>query len=348
MHFGDSLLADSALIAQPPLVSVIIATYNRPNYLRHAIKSVLNGVYQNFEIVVSDDSASPATQQLTESFQDPRIRYRCNQKRLGSAGNHREAVKMAAGKYIGLLNDDDEWESDFLYRLVPIMTSHPEVVIAFTDHWVIDSQGNIQIKATEECTHRFKRDGLAAGLHWPFYKLALIDQSIPMVASLLRTSDLEWDDTPLESSSIYDFWVTYLAARTHKGAWYVPERLARYRVHDRNQTAGGSLVKPAIYVYSRLLADDRLAELRPELLSRLRQVHFGYATLLLKQGLAKDARRHLWAAGPNFRVFGAMCLSYVPAVLRSLVLSASPGQSGEQPIASGTYPNRRSSDLSAL
>ena len=41
-----------------PLVSVVIATYNRPEYLRGAIESVANGEYRNVEIVVADDRGS--------------------------------------------------------------------------------------------------------------------------------------------------------------------------------------------------------------------------------------------------------------------------------------------------
>src|ERR1700723_1215347 len=104
-----------------PRVSVVIATYNRPAFLRCAITSVLRGSYQNFEIIVTDDAGSEQNRQVVESFGDPRLCYRSNAVRLGSAGNHREGLKIATGEYIGLLNDDDEWDTDFLKRLVPIV-----------------------------------------------------------------------------------------------------------------------------------------------------------------------------------------------------------------------------------
>lgn len=91
-----------------PLVSVVIATYNRPAYLRLAIASVMRGSYQNFEILVTDDAGSDDNRRVVESFTDARLCYRRNATRLGSAGNHREALKIARGEYIGLLNDDDE------------------------------------------------------------------------------------------------------------------------------------------------------------------------------------------------------------------------------------------------
>ena len=128
---------------------------------------------------------------------------------------------------------------------------------------------------------------------------------------------------PAETSSMYDFWVTYLAVRTGMGAWYLPERLARYRIHGANETSVGGAIRPAIYVYSRLVADANLAELRPGLQARLQQAHLNYGIFLLKKGFAGQSRQYLRAAMPNRRAAAALALSYAPKVVRSLALSAS-------------------------
>jgi glycosyltransferase involved in cell wall biosynthesis len=308
--------------AERPLVSVVIATYDRPAYLVQAIKSVLGGVYQNFEIIITNDAGPDTNRQIAESFQDSRIRYRVNATRLGSAGNHREALKIVEGVYIGLLNDDDEWEPEFLARMVPILNTNSDVVVAFSDHWVVDSQGSLAIQATEECTHRYRRDSLAPGFHRPFYRLALIDQTLPMVASLLRAGPVDWEDSPLATGSMYDYWVMYLAVRTGKGAWYVPEKLARYRVHGSNETSTGGerFVKPGIYIYSRLIADHLLEEIKPDLRARLLSAHYSYGIYLLRGGQTKEARAHLLAATPNMRAILALALAYAPRVIRSFIL----------------------------
>lgn len=312
------------MTANNPHVSVVIATYKRPAFLRCAIASVLRGSYENFEIVVTDDAGSEESRQVVESFGDSRLRYRHNSTRLGSAGNHREGLKIATGDYIGLLNDDDEWDAEFLKRLVPIIDENANVVVAFSDHWVIDANGDIDAGASDQATRRFKRDALSAGLHQPFYRMALVDQSVPMVAALLRRDAIEWADSPQETSSLYDFWITYLAARTGMGAWYVPERLARYRVHGTNETAIASVrvTKPAIYVYTRLIADPIFIELRPELARRLKQARRSYGIFLLRKGYARQSREYLRTAMPDRRAAAALALSYAPKVVRSLALAA--------------------------
>jgi hypothetical protein len=148
--------------------------------------------------------------------------------------------------YIDLLYDDDEWEPEFLARMVPILNTNLDVVIAFSDRWIIDSQGSLATQATEECTHRYKRDSLASGFHRPFYRLALIDQSVPMVASLVRAGTIDWQDSPLETSSMYDHWVTYLAARTGKGESVVraSKRLMLERCSPKKQ-ASAAVFEPS-------------------------------------------------------------------------------------------------------
>ena len=66
-----------------PLVSVIIPTYNRPEYLKQAINSAVKQTYQNLEIIVSDNCSSENPQALIESFPDSRIKFWRHKENLG-------------------------------------------------------------------------------------------------------------------------------------------------------------------------------------------------------------------------------------------------------------------------
>ena len=52
------------------LISVIITTYNSPDFLKKCLKSFLTQDDKNFEIVVADDGSSPSTKEIVESFKD--------------------------------------------------------------------------------------------------------------------------------------------------------------------------------------------------------------------------------------------------------------------------------------
>ena len=142
---------------QEPLVSVIIPTYNRPSYLKEAIKSAVGQTFRNIEILVSDNCSLENPQAIVESFQDSRIRFWRNETNIGMFANAMNTFKKARGKYVASLNDDDVWNEDFLEKLVPQLEANPDLALAFCDHYTIDSSGAINYVATENCTRRWRR-----------------------------------------------------------------------------------------------------------------------------------------------------------------------------------------------
>lgn len=94
------------------LISVIIPTYKRTETLKRAIESVKNQTYKNIEIIVVDDNANfpeerKKVEQIVNCYSD--IRLIKNDKNLGGGLSRNEGIKVANGKYIGFLDDDDEF-----------------------------------------------------------------------------------------------------------------------------------------------------------------------------------------------------------------------------------------------
>jgi glycosyltransferase involved in cell wall biosynthesis len=98
------------------MVSVVIPTYNRSEYLSQAIHTVLQQTYQNFEIIIIDDASTQENNNLIESFHDNRISYHKNKKRMGAPYSRNIGIKNANGEFIAFLDDDDEWEKDKLEK----------------------------------------------------------------------------------------------------------------------------------------------------------------------------------------------------------------------------------------
>lgn len=95
---------------QYPLVSVVIPTYNRLEELERAVRSVLKQTFDNLEIIVVNDSKSEfAVKKLIYGFKDSRIKYFKNRRRKGGSGARNTGILNANGRYIALLDDDDEW-----------------------------------------------------------------------------------------------------------------------------------------------------------------------------------------------------------------------------------------------
>lgn len=89
-----------------PLVSVVIVTRDRQNYLREAIDSVLAQSFQDFELIVVDDGEEDGVQALTASYGDKRIRYVRSPER-GIAASRNYAAEISHGHYTAIHDDDD-------------------------------------------------------------------------------------------------------------------------------------------------------------------------------------------------------------------------------------------------
>jgi hypothetical protein len=98
-----------------PLVSVVIATHNRPAALRQALRSVLGQTLQDFEILVIGDACRPDTAAVIAEFADPRIVYINLPVNFGEqSGPNNIGFARARGRFVALLNHDDLWFPDHL------------------------------------------------------------------------------------------------------------------------------------------------------------------------------------------------------------------------------------------
>ncbi|HXG11663.1 MAG TPA: glycosyltransferase [Gemmataceae bacterium] len=121
-------------VIDPPLVSVIVCTRNRPKLLRRALHSVGCQDFGNFEVIVVDDgSDEPVT---LPSGPRPRMRLiRIEHQGVGAA--RAAGLDAARGEFVAYCDDDDEWTPDHLSMLVSYLREHPEVDLVYADsEWV--------------------------------------------------------------------------------------------------------------------------------------------------------------------------------------------------------------------
>lgn len=129
------------------LVSVIIPTYNRPLYLDRAIKSVLNQIYNNIEIIVVDDNGGnyevqDKTKAIIDMFSNyPNVRYIRNKCNMGGAQSRNEGVKNANGKYISFLDDDDVYDKNKISDQMKVLLRNKNVDVCYCGMEYLNSKG---------------------------------------------------------------------------------------------------------------------------------------------------------------------------------------------------------------
>ncbi len=92
-------------------ISVITITYNRSQYLKEAIESVLEQSFRDFELLIIDDASTDNTAELVKEYlnRDSRVKYFRNERNLGIGKSRNIGLQKAAGKYIAVLDSDDVW-----------------------------------------------------------------------------------------------------------------------------------------------------------------------------------------------------------------------------------------------
>jgi len=108
-----------------PLLSVVVATYNRSNALRYTIESVLGSSLRDFELLVIGDACTDDTAEVVAAFGDPRISFTNLPRNFGeqSAPNNFGCGK-ARGRLVAYLNHDDFYFPDHLETAVACLESN--------------------------------------------------------------------------------------------------------------------------------------------------------------------------------------------------------------------------------
>lgn len=157
-----------------PLVSVIIATYNRSNILGYVISSVVNSSYTNWELIVVGDACTDDTGEVVASFDDSRITYINLKHNFGEqSGPNNCGLRRAGGEFIAFLNHDDLWLHDHLEILVESMIRN-DADLVYSPGFSIRPDGTYYLTGATK-TFRYDPTVKVPASLWLFRKSMLMD-----------------------------------------------------------------------------------------------------------------------------------------------------------------------------
>lgn len=118
-----------------PKISIIVPMYNTPEkYFRELLESVKNQTYSKWELCLAD--GSPKKAEYIDNLIEPlkeKVVYKFLNENKGISGNSNEALKLATGDYIALLDHDDIIPEFALYEIVKTINKNPEADFIYTD-----------------------------------------------------------------------------------------------------------------------------------------------------------------------------------------------------------------------
>lgn len=225
------------------IISVIIPTYNRADYLKLAIESILAQDFQDFEIIITDNASTDHTQQVVEAFQSEKIRYFKNETNIGVVPNHNLALQKAHGEYIHIFSDDDimypnnlqvKYEalinsgSLFVHGNIEVINSTG--IVVKDSHWA--SEFILDFPQISNYTQKDNFDRLFQ--EWNF---------ISMPSVMFHRSLLDHVGYLHESYKFCPDWDYWLRASLVTNFIYIHDKLIQYRVHSTNTIAEASMLQ---------------------------------------------------------------------------------------------------------
>lgn len=202
-------------ISENKLVSVIIPTYKRHEKLNRALRSVVNQTYGNLEIIVVNDYPEENIEDYIE-VEDPRIKIINLEENKGGSGARNGGIERAEGRYIGFLDDDDEYLLEKIEKQVKRIAELPEEYgLVATGIYLVFGDGSEK---------RLKENKSKSG---KIYKKQLRDNQIETVTPLVKKEcfkEVGLFDENLEARQDYEMWLRIL--KEYKAA-FIEEPLVK-------------------------------------------------------------------------------------------------------------------------
>ncbi len=130
-------------------VTALVMTYNHAALIEQAIESALaQQVDGGYEILIADDCSTDGTREIVRAYTDRYpdvIRVLLSEQNIGESAVRAQAVHLARGTYVALLDGDDYWTSPHKLRTqVEFLDRHPECAICFHNATVVYEDGSVE------------------------------------------------------------------------------------------------------------------------------------------------------------------------------------------------------------
>lgn len=207
-------------MAELPLVSVILPSFNHRRFVGESIDSVLRQTYPNIQLIVIDDGSTDGSADYIASLAEQHGFEFIAQSNSGVIATLNRAKQLVRGKYVSFTASDDFYHPQKIERLVNFMELHPEYALVHAKIIQVDDQSKETQRIEEHCP-----SGQVFGA------LLRCDFHVNGLSALVRADVY----SQFEYGQFYiDDWYMWLRIAEQYPVGYVNEYLAYYRRHDNH------------------------------------------------------------------------------------------------------------------
>ena len=201
-----------------PLVSVALCTYNGEKYIGAQLDSILKQTYSHLEIIIVDDCSTDDTFNIVNRYAENDHRVKCfkNEVNVGFNKNFERAIKLTAGEYIAISDQDDIW---LPLKLELLLDNIGNNWLIFSNSYFINDENEV----TGETLIHFN-------LTVNDYKGILLANFVTGHTTLFKREFLNYF-LPIPQVVFYDWWMGFVALY-HRKISFAYTALTQYRIHN--------------------------------------------------------------------------------------------------------------------
>lgn len=235
-----------------PLVSILLNCYNADKFVFKAIDSVIKQSYTNWELIIWDDGSTDKTLKILEKYKDKRITIYKNKKNIGLGKSRIQAIKTLKGDLISIIDADDIFHPDKIYKQVEAFYKNKNISICSTWTKIFDNNNNL--------SHIFASDLEDKQLK----KRLRLRNSLPHSSIMYKkiyAENVGWYSDKLEYAQDYDLTVKLI----NKGNLYVVKEFLTYIYQpNSNMSKSENLKKKSIeeniYIGKKIINSKNIEE----------------------------------------------------------------------------------------
>ena len=162
------------MLKNNPLITVYITNYNYGNFIKKAIKSVLNQSFKDFELIIIDDGSKDKSIKIIKEFENKKNIKIVIQKNKGLIVSNNLALRLSRAKYIMRLDSDDWLDPYALEIMSNVLERNKKISLVFPDYYEVNKNGKI----------------LKQIIRHDFNKVKLLDQPAHGACTMIRKENL--------------------------------------------------------------------------------------------------------------------------------------------------------------
>ncbi|WMI65925.1 glycosyltransferase family A protein [Aestuariibaculum sp. YM273] len=188
-----------------PFFSVVIPLYNKENYIKDTLNSVINQSFTDFEVIIVNDGSTDSSLSKAKEISDKRFKI-VNQENSGASKARNKGIELASSSYIVLLDADDTWYDNHLSELKKLIDLFPKAGLYCNNY---ELKFNKQITKAAIFNFNFTKIPLIVS---DFFKSSIIN-TVAIIGSVAFTKNsfikLGGFNSELEIAEDLDLWVRF-------------------------------------------------------------------------------------------------------------------------------------------